>query len=269
MDLKACFDVVYGESIGAGNAAHFLSSQLARSIDIYYKHVNVKRFINPLRFLIGKPIVDIDFFIEVAEREYPFDFQTFQNSHSTLKILATRVDYESSSHFAQRPLVSFSTFNDKQDLLEAVRAAIQMPVWCGNPIPYKGMLLLDGGIVDKFPIQEAIANGCTHILALSTNPANYVPKQYSFLERLVTTNYLNRFNPDLSRHFLQSVPNYKRTLEMLRVKNQTKEGFPFIFTIFLPAYVNRLHHFEMNRRVLQEAAIGAARTTFKTFGMVQ
>lgn len=267
MGLKICFDIVYSESIGAGNAAHFLSSQLAKSIDIYYKHVNNKVFINLLRFLIGRPVVDIDFFMEVAEKAHPLDFQAFQKSGVTLKILATKVDYQSTSNFAKRPLVSFSEFRDKYDLLGAIRAAIHMPVWSGELISYKRMRLLDGGIVDKFPVQEAIADGCTHILALSTNPANYVPKQYNFLERLATTNYLNRLNPDLSRHFLQSqAVHYKKTLEMLRIKNKTKEGPPFIFTIFMLNSMKRVHHFEMDSKVLLEAKDIAMKETFKAFG---
>src|SRR5215216_2500711 len=91
--LRDAFDVVYVASAGACAGAYFLAGQARNGARLYYEAVNNRRFINPLRTLQRRAIVDLDFlFDEVLTRQLPLDFQTLQQTGIRLVVLASHVD---------------------------------------------------------------------------------------------------------------------------------------------------------------------------------
>lgn len=68
MGYRDSIDVLYGESVGACNGAVFASGQLPEAIKTYWQLVNNLAFINPLRIAIGRPMVDINFFMTQLEK---------------------------------------------------------------------------------------------------------------------------------------------------------------------------------------------------------
>lgn len=262
MGYRDTFDVVYGESVGAGNAAWFLSGQLDTAIATYWELVNNLSFVNPLRAFRGG-MVNTKFLREQVERHYPYDYQPFVDSGITLSVIAARADKPKEAEY--NPLVMISQFDDREDLLEGLTAVIQMPFFGGPPYPYKDMQLWDGGILDKFPVKSAIKDGCTHILAASSNPYDYTPKNHTWIETHLISHYFNRHNPDLGKIYLGTKLRFKQTMDFLRDKQETQDGSPFITTLALPAGSKRLGSFETNTRVLQQTASLAENATYKAF----
>ena len=255
-------DIVYGESVGSCNGASFISGQSSQSIETYWG-INNRLFVNPLRILTGRTIIDTNFFITEAEKICPFDFAAFQDSGIKLKAVASRVDKPDDPR-EQYPLVVFSDFKDREDLVEACMAGIQMPFFCGGPYPYKGMRLWDGGIVDKFPIQTAIDDGCTHVLAVLATPYDYIPRDLGLVEGYLSARYLRRYNAELADYYLRVRAKFRNTMQFLREKQKTQAGFPFVATLALPAGTKRLSTYEKRGQVLMSMVNQARSITRQT-----
>jgi len=66
LGLLECFDAIYGSSAGAMNGAYFLAGQAALGTTIYYDNINNRHFIDFARALRGRPVVDLDFLVDIA-----------------------------------------------------------------------------------------------------------------------------------------------------------------------------------------------------------
>lgn len=157
LGLLDVFDVVYGSSAGASNAAYSLSQQWS-GIRIYLDKINNSRFIKfndppslVYRLLKGKPAIDLDFlFGEVMARVIPFDWETFSKQEVALKVLAVNAD--------TGRIEVFSSFADRSDLLGALHASAHLAVLSGKgPFPYRGRRYFDSGILDPYCINTALA----------------------------------------------------------------------------------------------------------------
>lgn len=250
MGYRDSIDVLYGESVGACNGAVFASGQLPEAIKTYWQLVNNWTFVNPLRVVTGRPMVDIDFFMAQAEKHYPFNFDAFIDSGIRLEVMAARVNKPQSPEEAY-PLVRFSEFKDKHDLLEVLRAAIQMPFFCGRPyLLNNGMELWDGGIIDKLPAQTAIEDGCSHILVASATPLDYIPRNLNPLEKYLSLRYLRQFNPEIADYYGKVRERFRQTMQFLRQKQITHDGPPYVAVLTLPKGTKRLSTFEIREKAL-------------------
>ena len=61
-------------------------------------------------------------------------------------------------------------FTDKEDLRECLRASATVPVVAGDPVHHRGARMVDAAVFEVIPFRAAIADGCTHIIALPTRP---------------------------------------------------------------------------------------------------
>src|SRR6185295_17864076 len=90
--LTHAFDAVYGSSGGAINAAYFLAGQARVGSTIYFDDINNARFIDPLRPLRGRSIVDLGFLLDdVAIKRKPLDVGRLLHGATPLSVLATDV----------------------------------------------------------------------------------------------------------------------------------------------------------------------------------
>lgn len=263
MGYRDSVDVLYGESVGACNGAVFVSGQLPEAIKTYWQLVNNLAFINPLRIAIGRPMVDINFFMTQVERHYPFDFTAFIDSGIKLAVMAARVNKPQNPE-ENYPLVSFSDFKDNPDLLEALKAAIWMPFFCGPPYPYNGMELWDGGIIDKLPVQTAFEDGCTHILVVLATPLDYIPRELNPLEKYLSLRYLRKFNPEIADYYARVRARFRQTMLFLRQKQITHDGPPYVAILTLPKGTKRLSTFEIREKALVGMAQKAQEATRQT-----
>lgn len=176
MGLLECFDVVYGSSAGAMNGAYLVAGQAAFGAAIYYQNINNRSFIDFLRPLSGRPIVDLDFLVDdVMMGPKPMDTARVISSPVPLVALAT--DAATGKRHA------FRGFTDGRDLLHALRAGATMPIVAGPPYQFRGERYFDALLSEPIPVQIAEDEGCTHILALLTRPYSPHARTLGFAER--------------------------------------------------------------------------------------
>src|SRR5262245_17667194 len=145
LGLTHAFDAVFGSSAGAINGAYFLAGQAALGTGIYSEDINNRHFIDLMRPLRGRPIVDLGFLMhDVARRRKPLDVDKVLGSPAPLVVMATDV-----ASAARAPL---RQFGDAEAHFQALRAGATMPVVAGPPVTYGGRRYLDASLTEPVPV---------------------------------------------------------------------------------------------------------------------
>jgi predicted patatin/cPLA2 family phospholipase len=195
LGLTAAFDEVYAESAGAINACYFLGGEAAFGGRIYLEDLTSVRFMNPMRR--GK-LFDVDFLVDhVMSRVKPLPVARVIQARSRLFVSLTNVnDGTGRVVDVKKENVPLLT------LLKATAAII--PLY-NSSVVLEGVPYADGGIADPIPVQNAINNGCTHILVLLTRPPDFVARPYRGLQRLILEIMLRRWD----RRFVDAFLNVR------------------------------------------------------------
>jgi predicted patatin/cPLA2 family phospholipase len=158
------FDQVYATSAGAMNAAYLLAGQGEMGITIYYEDLAGKRFLNPLRLW---KVLDVDYiFDHVVTVAKPLDVGRILAASPAFFVALT--DATTGQGF----LVDVKT--TPAPVLDVLKAATAIPVLYNRTVCVEGRPCMDGGLPIPFPIEQAIANGCTDVLVLLTRPQTYI-----------------------------------------------------------------------------------------------
>ena len=278
LGLRGSFDAVYGSSAGALNAAYFLAGQARVGITGYLDESITRGFVDPLRVLRGRPAVDLDrVYRDVLVRRFPLDWEAYQRSGAALVAMAPRADGgagpASGPDSGPDPgvgsrLVALSGFRDLDDLLAALHASARLPIVAGPPLTYRGMRLWDGGLVDRMPVQSALADGYTHVLALLTEPEGARPRRaWALMERLVVAPRVARISPALARVLVRRRATYEATRALIRTLEKSWSGPPFVASITLPRGARRVLAAEMRRGPLLAGARAGMLACLLAFGM--
>jgi predicted patatin/cPLA2 family phospholipase len=159
------FDSVHGSSAGACGAAYFAAGQASVGARIYFEDINNKRFIDPYRPLLGRPIMNKDFLIDYVMTEVkPLDASPIAAAPGFLNVVATRVETGEAQ--------IFQSFKDKGDILAVLKASICLPIIAGRSVALGPFHYVDGGIVQQVAIESAAATGATHAIVLMTRGAD-------------------------------------------------------------------------------------------------
>jgi predicted patatin/cPLA2 family phospholipase len=207
LGLTHTFDAAYGSSAGAINAAYFLAGQASLGTTIYYEDINNRDFIDLLRPLWGRPIVNLGFFIDdVAVRRKRLDVDRVLGSSTPLAVLATDVD--------TRGRDILRGFDDGRGLLAALRAGATMPVFAGDPWMYGGRRYLDASLTEPVPVPAAEEDGHTHVLALLTR-AGHMRARPSLFDRYFVGPRLSRLSPALAAQYLDRATPYSELVRCI------------------------------------------------------
>jgi NTE family protein len=80
--------------------------------------------------------------------------------------------------------------NPEDSVLEGLLASTALPPWV-TPIQRPGQILVDGGVISNLPVEPALSQGATEIIALDIRDFRDVPAEMqgfgSFLSRLIGT----------------------------------------------------------------------------------
>jgi predicted patatin/cPLA2 family phospholipase len=189
MGAASLFDDIYATSAGAVNAAYFLSGSGHLGADSYYRVLADGRFLDwkrPWKF------VDIDFLAdEVFTRLRPMQTDVVMASSTRLWVAVT--DFLTS----KTQVLCAQTAGYPLPLL--LKAAVALPVAYNRLIPLGEMRAFDAGIVNPFPLREALADGCTHVLVLLSRPATHRSRPSTFWQRALFELCFARGNTTLSR----------------------------------------------------------------------
>ncbi len=187
------FDHVYGTSAGVMNASYFVAGQARLGIRIYYEDMNRRDIVNPWRLW---RILDLDRLFERAIMgSKRLDVDAVLGSRSRLFIATLEMQSAVGRLFDAQVLGS----GDK--LLGALRAATAAPLLYPGRLAVEGIPCMDAGVVNAFPVENAIADGCTDILVMLTRPAGYRRSPADRVTRWLFNRFCARGNPHLARAF--------------------------------------------------------------------
>jgi predicted patatin/cPLA2 family phospholipase len=193
LGLAPVFDVVYGESAGAINAAYFLAGQAEFGARIYRRDACSSAFINPLR---PWRLMDVDYMIDhVMTRLTPLDTTAVLAARASLVVSLTRAE--------DGAAVLCDTRRSHHPLLEVLRATATATPLHPHPTWLDGVAHVDGGIANPVPLRTALDEGCTHVLALMTVPADRVVRPLGPVRSAILGGFLRSWSPALRHAFLR------------------------------------------------------------------
>jgi predicted patatin/cPLA2 family phospholipase len=250
------FDHVYGTSAGAMNASYFLAGQAKLGIRVYYEDMNRREIVNPWRFW---NILDLNRLFEesvLGAKRLRLDAVLASRSH--FFIAALEAESGTGTLFHAQAL------GHEEKLLQALRATTAVPFLYRQPALVDGRLCLDGGLVNSFPIADALAAGCTDVLVLLTRPHGYRRPAAGRFMRWLFNRLHARGNPRLARAFARRHEEDAaiRDLAFGRVPSPAGANVATICTDD-GEVVGRM---TTDRSLLRAAALSFARKTLRVLG---
>ena len=214
VDEKLYFAYVIGVSMGACNAANYLSLQPERNRIVNTRYVRDKRYLSYRRLFRGGDLFGMDFiFREIPNRLIPFDLQTFlANPMRGITAVTDCVTGE-------------AVYFDKNELgpnyLTVLKASSSLP-FIAKPVEYRGRLFMDGGLADSVPVRHAESEGWKKQVVILTRPAGYRKKPSRLPGFLL---YRYRKFPGLVRNLKNRYRNYNETMDYIEEREARGEFF--------------------------------------------
>jgi predicted patatin/cPLA2 family phospholipase len=215
MDQDLYFPYVIAVSMGACNAANYISKQPERNRIVNIRYINESRYMSYLRALFKGELFGMNFlFNTIPNTLVPFDFQTFRENCVKFYTVATDCVTGEPIYYGKDEI--------GKDFLTVLQASCSLP-FISKPVVYQGKMLMDGGVADSIPIQKSIDDGNKKNVVILTRPIGYRKKK-TYWAKLVKKRY-----PDfpgicealISRHVV-----YNNTLDFL--ENQRDRGKLFV-----------------------------------------
>ncbi|MTH53165.1 patatin family protein [Bacillus mangrovi] len=215
MEKKLYFPYVVGVSAGACMAASYLSRQMDRNRTVNIDYAGDPKYLSLQNYIKSRQLFGMDYiFDEIPNRLVPFDFEAFSNSTEKLVIGTTDCRTGKPVYFSKPQSIG--------DLLTVIRASSSLP-FIAPMVPYRDMLLMDGGIVDSIPIRKAEADGMQKNVIILTRNEGYrkAPPRGQWMVR----RSLRKF-PELATAILSRYAMYNETLAY--ISEQEQKGNLFV-----------------------------------------
>ena len=173
MDKGVCFPYVIGVSMGACNAANYVSRQPERNRIVCIRYVNDPRYISYSRLLMRGELFGMKFIFDTLPRSLvPFDFKTFMANDVRCLTVVTDCESGETLYYDKKEL--------GEDYLKILQASNSLP-FVAKPVHYDGRILMDGGLTDAVPIRKSIDDGNTRNVLILTRPKGYRKKRPRFI----------------------------------------------------------------------------------------
>lgn len=215
MDQNLYFPYVIAVSMGACNAANYISNQPERNRIVNIRYVNEARYMSYVRAVLKGELFGMDFMFNTLPNSLvPFDFKTFSQNPVKFYVVVTDC-------ITGRPLY-FNKDEIGSDFLTVLKASCSLPL-VSKPVQYQGRMLMDGGISDSIPIQKSMDDGNKKHVVILTTPAGQ-RKKPSHWKKLIKKRYPHF--PGMCKALVSRHTAYNSTLDLL--ENQNDEGKLFI-----------------------------------------
>ncbi|HEX7671115.1 MAG TPA: patatin family protein [Polyangiaceae bacterium] len=203
------FDLAIGTSAGACNLASHVAGQNGRNRRSYFDLMTRREFIDPRRFFArGGSIVDLDWLWRTLAEKEPLDVAAILRSPTELIVAATSGKTGEPVYFRPR----------EHDMFDVLKGSCALPVLYRNQVRVGSETLIDGGVSDPIPVEEAYRRGARRIVVVRSRPAAYV-KTNGFSTRLSA--WLLRSEPAVARAVERTAERYQRAVAFL--KNPPKD----------------------------------------------
>jgi predicted patatin/cPLA2 family phospholipase len=214
MEKKLWFPYVIGVSMGACNAANYISRQIERNKIVNIKYVNDSRYISYLRIFTSGELFGMDFiFNTLPNRLEPFDFRTFWENET--KCITTVTDCISGE------AVYYEKNELGNDYMRVLQASCSLP-FISKPVEYDNRTFLDGGISDSIPVCKSIKDGNKSNVIILTQPKGYRKKPESLI-KFAKKKYAHF--PGLVKALNNRHNQYNETVDYIEHLQENKEAF--------------------------------------------
>jgi predicted patatin/cPLA2 family phospholipase len=166
------FDALYGSSAGALNLMYWVSRRPWCGTRVYLDALTsgdgrsffrFRRAWDLLESLArGRPVLDLSAVGHAMTAVLPFDAEAVRQHHAPILVPVTRVAPLSAEILDVRAL-------PPDELMPALLAGASIPVLADTP-PWRGGAYVDGGFAMPLPVDRALADGCTDLVAVLTLP---------------------------------------------------------------------------------------------------
>lgn len=165
IDYDVEFDYVIGTSAGATSGISYVSKQKGRTRFSNTDLLRLHDYLGWKSLIFGGGIIDLHYLFDIyPDRHYPFDFETYKRSKTRVVAVATDANTGKAVYLEEK--------NDFPRFLECCRASCSLPLVC--PMAWvDGKPMVDGGVADSIPIQQAINEGADDITVILTKPKGY------------------------------------------------------------------------------------------------
>jgi predicted patatin/cPLA2 family phospholipase len=196
------FDLAIGVSAGACNLASHLAGQHGRNRRSYLDLMTSRAFIDRRRLLRGGSIIDLDWLWDrLAERE-PLQVQTIARLATEFLVVTTSRSTGAAVYLRPGPA----------EILDALKASSALPVFYRPRLTLNGEAMVDGGVADPIPAEEAYRRGARRILVVRSRPAGAVKSDDASTRAMA---WLLRREPALARAVRAIAASYQRAVAFL------------------------------------------------------
>ena len=214
VDDKLYFAYVIGVSMGACNAANYVSLQLERNRIVNTRYIRDSRYISYRRLFLGGDLFGMNFiFDDLPNRLVPFDQKTFLENPVRCVTGVTDCVTGEALYYDKNELGG--------DYLVVLKASSSLP-FIAKPVEYRGRFLMDGGLADSIPVRRAADEGWKKRVVILTRPRGY-RKKPSRLPGFLLMRY-RRF-PGLLRNIAARYMRYNETLDYIEALEERGEIF--------------------------------------------
>ena len=248
------FDEVYATSAAVMNASYFMSNQPLLGISVYFDNCTTRRFVNPFRLW---KVIDVDYiFDHVAVHEKPLNVSRLASSPSRLYVAT--IERRTGEAFLMDVKAA------GVPVLRVLKASAAIPIFYNRTVEIGGRHCIDGGLVIPFAVTQAVANGCTDVLVLSTRPVDYVSTPPSWLSRFMFNLICSRGSAGMNRVFAERHLRSRESRDLSLGRTQPPSGVS-IATVCADAgqSVSRMTR---DRGKLHAAAVSYGRKVLRVFG---
>jgi len=196
------FDLALGVSAGACNLASHLAGQDGRNRRAYFDLMTTRQFIDPLRALRGRSIVDLDWLWDTLAEKEPLDVARIVGGTTEFIVVGTSTTTGRARYL--RP--------DLANMFDALKGSCALPVLYRPAVVIDGEPMMDGGVADPIPVEEAYRRGARRILVVRSRPATYVKKP-RFENKVLSA--LLRNKPKLIEAIHGSPAQYQRSIDFI------------------------------------------------------
>ncbi|MEM9881459.1 MAG: patatin-like phospholipase family protein [Planctomycetota bacterium] len=254
LGLGHVFDQVFATSAGVMSAAYLLSDQPETGIRVYFEHCACRRFIDQRRWW---KTLDLDWLFDRVIRDAKrLDVEKLRGASARLRVAATRYDT------AEACLLDAN--RGDTDTLDALKAAMAIPVFYNRTVPVGAHNYIDGGLQNPVPFVSALEHGCTHVLTLLAQPHDYVRDPQPRSNRLVFNLLFGRFDP-ARNGLLRQYHLRDHSIRQQALGSTPKPAGVSIATITAPRPIS-LSPFCTDARKLRDAADAYRRAVMSVFG---
>lgn len=196
------FDLAIGTSAGAANLASFMSKQHERNLRSYVDIMTRPELFSARRALRGGHYMDLDWLWDRFAAENPLDEAAIAQNPATLVSVATCANTGDALYFEHRA----------PNVHVEVKAGCTLPLLYRGPVTLQGKSVVDGGLSDAIPAEEAYRRGARRIVVVRSRPANVV-KDKSALEPLM--GWLLRGQPAVAKAMRETAARYQQGVAFL------------------------------------------------------